>query len=153
MVIETWKEAAILPAHLRIDIQRASGNFTAIYSGDSLFVVRGDSTASRLALRNVLLIMGFDVYGQPAEQTLAVLHGQHYATTSVREDTWEGPVYVIGAPPGDTRTAQIWIDKAGSSTCGAFSRTAATRRRPVSIASTTTCKCHTDGSQRKSRRT
>jgi hypothetical protein len=112
MVIETWKEAAILPAHLRIDIQRASGNFAAIYSGDSLFIVRGDSTASRLALRNILLIMGFDVYAQPAEQTLATLHGEHYTTTSVREDTWEGrPVYVIGAPPGDMRTAQVWIDK------------------------------------------
>src|SRR5579863_9176131 len=35
MVIETWKEAAILPGRLRIDIQRASGNLTAIYSGDS----------------------------------------------------------------------------------------------------------------------
>jgi hypothetical protein len=112
MVIETWKEAAILPGRLRIDIQRASGNLTAIYSGDSLFIVRGDSTAGRQGLRNILLIMGFDVYGQPAEQTLAILHDQHYTTTSVREDTWEGrPVYVIGAAPGDTRTAQIWIDK------------------------------------------
>jgi hypothetical protein len=111
-VIETWKEAALLPGHLRIGIQRASGNLTAIYSGDSLFIVRGDSTANRLALRNILLIMGFDVYSQPAEQTLAVLHGQHYTTSSVREDTWEGrPVYVIGAAAGDTRTAQLWIDK------------------------------------------
>jgi outer membrane lipoprotein-sorting protein len=112
MAIETWKEASILPGRLRIDIQRASGNFVAIYSGDSLFIVRGDSTASRLALRNILLIMGFDVYAQSAEQTLAALHGEHYATTSIREDTWQGrPVYVIGAPPGDTRTPQLWIDK------------------------------------------
>ena len=112
MAIETWKEASILPGRLRIDIRRASGNLAAIYSGDSVFIVRGDSTVSRAAARNVLLIMGFDVYGQPAEQTLAALHGEHYTTTSVREDTWEGrPVYVIGAPAGDTRTAQIWIDK------------------------------------------
>jgi outer membrane lipoprotein-sorting protein len=112
MAIETWKEEAMLPGRLRINIQRASGNLAAIYSGDSVFVVRGDSTVSRAASRNILLIMGFDVYGQPAGQTLAVLHGEHYATTSVREDTWEGrPVYVIGAPAGDTRTAQIWVDK------------------------------------------
>ena len=112
MAIETWKEASMVPGRLRIDIQRASGNLTAIYSGDSVFIVRGDSTVSRAAARNILLIMGFDVYGQPAEQTVAALHGEHYATTSVREDTWESrPVYVIGAPAGDTLTPQIWIDK------------------------------------------
>jgi outer membrane lipoprotein-sorting protein len=112
MVLETWKEASILPGHLRIDIQRASGNFAAIYSGDSLFVVRGDSTASRLASRNILLIIGFDVFAQPVSQTLAALHAEHYATGPVREDTWEGrPVYVIGAPAGDLRTSQLWIDK------------------------------------------
>lgn len=112
MAIETWKEEAMLPGRLRINIQRASGNLAAIYSGDSVFIVRGDSTVSRAAARNILLIMGFDVYGEPAEQTLAALHGEHYATTSVRDDTWEGrPVYVIGAAAGDMRTAQIWIDK------------------------------------------
>lgn len=112
MAIETWKEEAMLPGRLRINIQRASGNLSAIYSGDSVFIVRGDSTVSRAAARNILLIMGFDVYGQPADQTVAELHGEHYPTTSVREDTWEGrPVYVIGAPPGDTRSAQIWVDK------------------------------------------
>lgn len=112
MVIETWKEASILPGHLRIDIQRASGNFAAIYSGDSLFVVRGDSTANRAASRNILLIIGFDVFAQPVAQTLAALHAEHYATGTVREDTWEGrPVYVIGAPAGDLRTPQLWIDK------------------------------------------
>lgn len=112
MAIETWKEEAMLPGRLRINIQRASGNFAAIYSGDSVFVVRGDSTVSRAASRNILLIMGFDVYGQPAAQTLSILHSEHYPTTSVREDTWEGrPVYVIGAPAGDTRSPQIWVDK------------------------------------------
>jgi hypothetical protein len=112
MAIETWKEEGMLPGKLRINIQRATGNLSAIYSGDSVFVVRGDSTVSRAAARNILLIMGFDVYGQPAEQTLAVLHGEHYPTTSVREDTWEGrPVYVIGAPAGDTKSPQIWVDK------------------------------------------
>ncbi len=112
MAIETWKEEAMLPGRLRINIQRASGNLAAIYSGDSVFIVRGDSTVSRAASRNILLIMGFDVYGQTAAQTLSVLHSEHYPTTSVREDTWEGrPVYVIGAPAGDTRSPQIWVDK------------------------------------------
>jgi len=112
MAIETWTESALFPGHLRINIQRATGNTVAIYSGDSLFIVKGDSTTNRVASRNILLIMGFDVYTQPAEKTLAALHAEHYATTSVREDTWEGrPVYVIGAAAGDLRTPQIWVDK------------------------------------------
>jgi outer membrane lipoprotein-sorting protein len=112
MAIETWTESGLFPGHLRINIQRATGNSVAIYSGDSLFIVRGDSTANRVASRNILMVMGFDVYTQPVERTLAALHAEHYATSTVREDTWEGrPVYVIGAPAGDTSTPQLWIDK------------------------------------------
>jgi outer membrane lipoprotein-sorting protein len=112
MAIETWTESGLFPGHLRINIQRATGNTVVIYSGDSLFIVRGDSTANRVASRNILLILGFDVYTQPAAQTLAALHGEHFGTGSVREDTWEGrPVYVIGAAAGDTTTPQIWVDK------------------------------------------
>jgi outer membrane lipoprotein-sorting protein len=107
IVVETWKEVGMFPGRLRIDIQRATGNLTAIYAGDSLFIVRGDTTVRRTPARNILLIIGFDVYAQPVDQTLAALRSEHYPTTPVREDTWEGrPVYVIGTP-----THQLWIDK------------------------------------------
>lgn len=112
MVIETWRERAMIPGYLRIDVERATGNLNIVYGGDSLFVWRGDSVLTRAATRNILLVIGFDVYRQPVETTLAVLAGEHYPMTPVREDTWKGRrVYVIGAAAGDLHSHQLWIDK------------------------------------------
>jgi outer membrane lipoprotein-sorting protein len=112
MVFETWKERAMIPGHLRIDVDRATGKQAVVYAGDSLFVWRGDSTLTRAATRNILLVIGFDVYRQPPETTLAVLEAEHFPMTPVREDTWEGrPVYVLGAAAGDLHSHQLWIDK------------------------------------------
>lgn len=112
MVIETWRERAMIPGYLRIDVERATGNLSIVYAADSLFVWRGDSTLTRAATRNILLVIGFDVYRQPAETTLAVLASEHFPMSPVREDTWKGrPVYVIGATSGDLRSHQLWIDK------------------------------------------
>jgi hypothetical protein len=112
MAIETWRERAMIPGYLRIDVERASGKLAIVYAGDSLFVWRGDSTLTRAATRNILLVIGFDVYREPAETTLAVLEAEHFPMTPVREDTWEGrPVYVMGAAAGDLHSHQLWIDK------------------------------------------
>jgi len=112
MVIETWKERAMIPGYLRIDIERTTGNQTIVFGGDSIFVWRGDSVLTRAATRNILMVIGFDVYRQPPETTLAVLAGEKYSMKPMREDTWKGrPVYVIGAAAGDLRSRQLWIDK------------------------------------------
>lgn len=112
MVIETWRERAMIPGYLRIDIERATGDQTIVFGGDSIFVWRGDSVLTRAATRNILMVIGFDVYRQPPETTLAVLAAEHYPMTPMREDTWKGrPVYVIGAAAGDLRSRQLWIDK------------------------------------------
>ena len=108
MVVETWNEEALFPGRLYVDIVRPTGDVSAMYLGDSLYVWRGDSVFVRAKSRNILMIMGFDVYTQPVDRTLAVLASEHYPMTPVKEDTWEGrPVYVIGA--GQSR--QIWVDK------------------------------------------
>ena len=112
MVIETWRERAMVPGYLRIDIERASGNMSVVYAPDSSFVWRGDSVLSRSASRNIMMVIGFDVYRQPVEKTLSVLAAEHYPMSPMREDMWEGrPVYVIGAAKGDLRSHQLWIDK------------------------------------------
>jgi hypothetical protein len=112
MAIEYWSEIGKFPGYLRIDIPRATGAIAAIYGPDSMYVVSGDSTIRRAADRNILLIIGFDVYAQPVDRTLAVLHAEHFPTTTVHEDSWEGrPVYVIGGAAGGLHSNQLWIDK------------------------------------------
>jgi hypothetical protein len=111
MAIETWRERAMVPGYLRIDVE-GPRNLTIVYGADSVFVWRGDSTLNRAAARNILMVIGFDVYRQPPETTLAVLKAEHFPMTPVREDTWKGkPVYVIGAAAGDLRSHQLWIEK------------------------------------------
>lgn len=107
MVSEVWNEEALFPGRLRVDIQRPGGPVSGMYVGDSLYVWRGDSMLVRAESYNILLILGFDVYTQPPESTLAMLHRDHYSMSPVREDLWEGrSAYVIGDGPH-----QLWIDK------------------------------------------
>jgi hypothetical protein len=111
-VTEIWNEAALFPGRLRIDLLRNADTIEAMYVGDSLFIWHHDSVRARRKSRNIFMIMGFDVYTQPVEQTLAVLASEHYAMAPVREDTWMGhPVYVIGAGAGDLHSNQLWIEK------------------------------------------
>jgi hypothetical protein len=110
-VVETWKESAMIPGHLRIDVRGATPPQSYIYAGDSLFILRGDSVR-RIAQRNILLIIGFDVYRQGPEKTLADLRSLHFAMTPVHEGSWQGhEVYVIGAAEGDLHSPQLWIDR------------------------------------------
>jgi hypothetical protein len=112
MVTETWEEVGRFPGGLRVLMKRTDGEVTAMYLGDSLYFMKGDSVANRIASRNILLIMGFDVYCQPVQRTLAVLQAEHYPLSPVREDIWQGRlVYVIGGAPGDSTSQQLWIDK------------------------------------------
>jgi hypothetical protein len=110
-VNETWKEAMIIPGRLRIDVENVTPPRSYIYNGDSLFLIRGDSV-TREAQRNILLIMGFDVYRQSPDKTVAALTALHFPMTPVRNDTWQGrEVIVIGADKGDLRSPQLWIDQ------------------------------------------
>jgi hypothetical protein len=110
-VKETWDEQLRIPGHLRIDVEHANPPRTIICNGDSIFLVHGD-TVTRRADRNLLLIMGFDVYLQAPERTLFELNDMHFPMTPVHGDSWEGrPVYVIGAAKGDLHSPQLWIDQ------------------------------------------
>lgn len=108
---ETWDEELRIPGHLRIDVEHANPPRTIVYNGDSLFLTHGD-TVTRRADRNLLLIMGFDVYLQTPERTLFELNDMHFPMTPVHGASWEGrSVYVIGAAKGDLHSPQLWIDQ------------------------------------------
>ena len=80
--------------------------FTIIYRGDSNYVFNKGALAQAVARRNILAILGFNVYGQP-ERTIELVKGEGVDLAKVREDRWDGKAAdVIGGPDHE-----VWIDK------------------------------------------
>jgi hypothetical protein len=109
---EIWREAVAVPGKLRIDIGSPEENNGYLFLDGTLKIFRdGKETATRQRV-NALLVLGFDVYGQPAETTADVLKAEGYDLTKVHEEVWEGKqVYAVGADKGDFKSRQFWIDK------------------------------------------
>jgi hypothetical protein len=107
----TWYEAMALPGRLRIDRDLTQGTGT-LFARDSQYVFLSNQLRRAAAGHNVLQVLGFDVYGQPPARTAAVLRTLGFRLDSVRADTWQGrSVWVVGAPAGDARRAQFWVDQ------------------------------------------
>ncbi|HYE95825.1 MAG TPA: hypothetical protein VD962_06415 [Rubricoccaceae bacterium] len=104
---ETWREWMALPGRLRIEIGVAADGHGVLFARDSTFVVRGSEVVRAEPERNPLLLLGFDVYGQPPETTLRMLEEDGFDLSTFRTDTWEGrPAYVFGTPA----TKEVWVD-------------------------------------------
>jgi hypothetical protein len=109
---ETWYEAALLPGKLRIDIgPPTDGNGVIIADGTLTAFKKGEVSSTR-PLVHLLLILGFDVYRQPAQTTINQVKGQGFDLTKIHEETWDGQaVYAVGADKGDLKSKQFWIQK------------------------------------------
>lgn len=108
----TWLEYAALPGRLRIDFQPRDSAAGALYVRDSQYVFKGGRLTSATAFVHPLMVLGFDVYFEAAERSVARLEQLGFDLATVHEDTWQGrPVYVVGAPSGDRHTRQFWVDK------------------------------------------
>lgn len=124
---EIWYEAAMLPGKLRIDIATPNGDPQPGYqpgtalAGDSHGMLVADGTITLFKNQEVttqqpfvhmLLVLGFDVYKQPAETTIEQVKKEGFDLSKMHEEMWEGePVYVVGADKGDLKTKQFWIEK------------------------------------------
>jgi hypothetical protein len=109
---ETWYEAGTIPGKLRIDIAPLDSMNAFMYVGDSAIVFQGGKRVSARQDRNLLMTLGFDVYGQPPETTIAQLEVQSVDLSKIREDSWKGTkVWVVGADKGDSTTNQFWIEQ------------------------------------------
>lgn len=113
---EKWYEEGKLPGRLRIDVgvpasDTSTPRRTVIYANDSVYVKSpGHPLVARPSL-NLLLVLGFDVYKQPVERSVAELTEQGFDLSRVHNDTWQGrPVVVVGAAAGDTTSKQFWVD-------------------------------------------
>lgn len=109
--VSTWYECFSFPGTMRIDID-SSGGSGIIINHDTVYSFRDGKLVATRPFIHPLLLLGFDVYAQSVEQTLAKLYALHYDTTVVHEDVWQGrPVYVVGAAEGNLHSSQFWIDK------------------------------------------
>jgi hypothetical protein len=108
---QTWYEAMSSPGRLRIDMGNGPRRDGAIFRADSTYSFAADSLVRAGAQRNLLLVLGFDVYTQPVAHTARVLSQEGVDLTTLHRDMFDGrPVYVVGATPGDTTSRQFWVD-------------------------------------------
>jgi len=109
--VGTWYEAMSLPARLRIDIDSIGIN-GMIFARDTQYVFREGNLVRARRYIHPLLLLGFDVYFLPVEESLNKLRGLNFDLAILREDTWQGrSAYVVGAKRDDLRSPQFWIDK------------------------------------------
>ncbi len=110
--IESWYERIQLPGKLRIDIGPVADGNSMILTDGQLHTFKHGTRVDSRPIVSLALLLGFDVYRQPPETTLALLRQEGVDTASVHEDSWQGrPVLVVGAARGDLRPKQFWVDK------------------------------------------
>jgi hypothetical protein len=111
--VETWYEAARIPGYLRIDITPIDSGNALVFRNDSVYRFKGGDLAASRSFVHPLMVLGFDVYADPPDTTIRRLRDLGFDLSLLREDRWQGrPVYVIGAPAGDTLSKQFWVDRA-----------------------------------------
>src|SRR5215213_9651791 len=84
---ETWYEAGTIPGKLRIDIAPLDSMKAFMYVEDSAIVFEGGKRVAARRDRNLLMTLGFDVYGQAPETTIEQLKAQSIALDKLHEDT------------------------------------------------------------------
>ena len=107
-----WYEALAMPGKLRIDFDPISEGNGIMFLNDTVYDIKAGKVDKSQPLVHPLLLLGFDAYFIPVEDSMKKLKDMGFDLSIVREDTWQGrPVYVVGAKEGDAHSAQFWIDK------------------------------------------
>jgi hypothetical protein len=108
----TWYEAQRGP-RLRIDVGDPSAGNGALYTADSLYVIRAGKVVRTRAEGNPFLPLIVSVYLEPLDVTLAQLAPYKVDLSRIRVQDFEGkPTYVVGSTsPSDTTSPQIWVEK------------------------------------------
>src|SRR5437868_3006792 len=110
--VSTWYEALGAPGRLRIDFTPIEKHDGIIFAGGKLYQFKDGKLAGSRDFVHPLLVLGFDVYKQPVETTVAQLKGMGIDLSVVHEEQWQGKTaVVVGAKQGDLATPQFWIDK------------------------------------------
>jgi hypothetical protein len=109
--VSTWYEAQS-GDRLRIDMGNPAEGNGALYTADSLYVVRGGKVVRSIADGNPFLPLISGVYLQPLDVTVRQLAPYKIDLKSVYVRDWEGRrTFVVGAAsPADSASPQIWVD-------------------------------------------
>src|SRR5919108_3516972 len=102
------------PGKRRIEPQPADSGNGTLFTNDTVYVMQHDTVARSRPFVHPLLVLGFDVYMQPVERTMAQLQQapRVFDLSVLSEGTWDGrPAWIVGAKPGDLHTRQFWVDK------------------------------------------
>ena len=110
--VTTWYESQ-RGSRLRIDIGDPALGNGALYTADSLYVVREGKVVRRMAEGNPFLPLIVSVYLEPLDVTIKQLAPYKIDLSRLRVQDWEGkPTYVVGSTsPTDTTSPQIWVEK------------------------------------------
>ncbi len=110
--VAVWYEAISIPGRLRIDFDPIKAGNGILFADDKIYTFKEGKLESSRPLIHPLVLLAFDVYFLPVDQTVAKLKQLKFDLSVLREDTWQGrPVYVVGAKAGDLHSPQFWIDK------------------------------------------
>jgi hypothetical protein len=110
--VTTWYEAQ-RGSRLRLDVGDPALGNGALYTADSLYVVRGGKVVRSMAEGNPFLPLIVTVYLEPVDVTRRQLAPYKIDLSRIHLQNWEGkPTYVVGASsPGDTTSPQFWVEK------------------------------------------
>jgi hypothetical protein len=106
-----WLEHMSVPGKLRIDYLPLTGRSGVLYEGGRVHVFDNGRRVQSQPGVNPLLLLGFDVYAQPAAATAKTLDSLGFNLGVMHVADWKGRrTYVVGAAAGDTTANQFWID-------------------------------------------
>ena len=109
---EMWHEAMTVPGKLRIDFVDSKTGDGILFADGKIYSYRDGKPATGRVFVHPLLVLGFDVYMQPAATTIEQVKGLGIDLSVIHEEKWQGQdVYVVGAKQGDLNTPQFWVTK------------------------------------------
>ena len=110
--VAVWYEAIAMPGRLSIDFDPVKNGNGILFANDHIYSFKDGKLESLRPLIHPLVLLAFDVYFLPVDQTVVKLKQLKFDLSLLHEDTWQGrPVYVVGAKAGDMHSPQFWIDQ------------------------------------------
>jgi alpha-N-arabinofuranosidase len=109
---ERVAEYLSLPGRVRAITGPIEDGNAEIYDGTAFHVYEKGRLTRTVDYVHGVLVLGFDVYVQAPEKTIAQLEALGIDLARIRDAQWKGrPAWVVGAAGGDETTPQFWVEK------------------------------------------